>query len=131
MISKHRTWNNGLGHTTLLDCVYSIIFDIGEDNGRMAETLLPEYLNSLNHSSLPTHGLRLRKNCIVMFIRNVSIDEGLCNGTRLQVLDFSNHLLKCKILTGDKVGETVFFVSPYARKMNTHLNLKDDNFRSN
>ena len=32
MISKHRTWNNGLGNITLLDCIHSIVFDIGEDN---------------------------------------------------------------------------------------------------
>ena len=78
------------------------------DNGEMNEVLLPEYLNSLNPSSLPPHKLRLRKYCIVMLIRNISINEGLCNGTRLQVIDFSNHLLKCKVLTGDNRGSIVF-----------------------
>ena len=43
-----------------------------------------------------------------MLIRNISIQEGLCNGTRLRVLDFSNHLLKCEILTGDNAGEIIF-----------------------
>ncbi|XP_058796825.1 uncharacterized protein LOC131667435 [Phymastichus coffea] len=77
-------------------------------NGEFDEVLLPEYLNSLNPSSLPPHELRLRQNCIVMLIRNLSIHEGLCNGTRLRVLDFSNHLLKCEILTGDKSKNIVF-----------------------
>ncbi|XP_011313387.1 ATP-dependent DNA helicase PIF1-like [Fopius arisanus] len=80
----------------------------GSDNGDIAETLLPEYLETLNPPSLPPHELRLRVNSVVMLIRNLSINEGLCNGTRLQVLEFSNHLLKCKILTGDKSGEMVF-----------------------
>ncbi|XP_008212376.1 ATP-dependent DNA helicase PIF1-like [Nasonia vitripennis] len=78
------------------------------NNGELDEIILPEYLNSLNPSSLPPYELRLRKNCIVMLIRNISINEGLCNGTRLRVIDFSNHLLKCKILTGDETNDIVF-----------------------
>uniref|UniRef100_A0A914PVH4 ATP-dependent DNA helicase n=1 Tax=Panagrolaimus davidi TaxID=227884 RepID=A0A914PVH4_9BILA len=43
-----------------------------------------------------------------MLIRNLSQSEGLCNGTRLLVIGLLNHTLQCKILTGDKKGETVF-----------------------
>jgi len=43
-----------------------------------------------------------------MLIRNLSINEGLCNGTRLLVLDLDNNLLRCEILTGNKIGEIVF-----------------------
>ena len=79
-----------------------------DDNGLMAEAILPEYLNSLNPQNLPPHKLHLRINCIVMLIRNISVQEGLCNGTRLRILDLTINLLKCKILTGDKEGEIVF-----------------------
>lgn len=78
------------------------------DNDELEEIITTEYLNTLNLPSLPPDKLRLRKHCIVMLIRNISINEGLCNGTRLQILDFSNHLLKCKVLTGDKKNEIVF-----------------------
>lgn len=78
------------------------------DNGEIGEVLLPEYLNSLSPSSLPPYELRLRPNCIIMLIRNLSINEGLCNGTRLMIIELTDHLLKCKILTGDKVGDIVF-----------------------
>ncbi|XP_058793045.1 uncharacterized protein LOC131665274 [Phymastichus coffea] len=78
------------------------------DNGNLEEVLLQEYLNTLNPPNFPPHKLRLRKFCIVMLIRNISLSDGLCNGTRLQVLDFSNHLLKCKILTGDQRNNIVF-----------------------
>jgi len=77
------------------------------DNGDIGEALLPEYLNSLSPSSLPPHELRLRPNYI-MLIRNLSINEGLCNGTRLMIIELTDHLLKCKILTGDKTGDIVF-----------------------
>ena len=99
--------------TNLLDenteRIYTAIDSIKNcDNGEMSEVLLLEYLNSLNPSSLPPYKLRLRKYCIVMLIRNISLNEGLCNGTRLQIVDFSNRLSKCKVLTGDKRRSIVF-----------------------
>jgi len=69
---------------------------------------LPEYLNTLSPSSLPPYELRLRPNCIIMLIRNLSINEGLCNGTRLIIIELADHLLKCRILRGDKIGDIVF-----------------------
>ena len=84
------------------------IADHCDDNGLMGEGILPEYLNSLNPKNLPPHELHLRVNSIVMLIRNISIYEGLCNGTQLRILDLNNNLLKCKILAGDKEGQVVF-----------------------
>jgi len=81
---------------------------VNNDNGDIGEALLPEYLNSLSPSSLPPHELCLRSNCIIMLIRNLSINEGLCNGTRLMVIELANHLLKCKVLTGNKAGDIIF-----------------------
>ena len=57
------------------------------DNTGFSEVLLPEYLNSLSPPSLPPHELKLRINCIIMLIRNLNINEGLCNGTRLLILN--------------------------------------------
>lgn len=37
-----------------------------------------------------------------MLLRNMN-----CNGTRLQVVDFTNHVMKGKILNGDKIGNIV------------------------
>jgi len=82
---------------------------VNGDNGDIGEALSPEYLNSLFPSSLPPHELRLRPNCIVMLIRNLSLNEDLYNGTRLIIIELGNHLLKCKILTGDKAGDIVFW----------------------
>ncbi|KAL6418638.1 hypothetical protein ACFW04_011947 [Cataglyphis niger] len=45
---------------------------INSDN--IGEALLPEYLNSLFPPSFP-HELRLRLNCIIMLIRNISINS--------------------------------------------------------
>ena len=78
------------------------------ENENISEALLPEYLNALNPDSLPPHELNIRKNCVIMLIRNLNVYEGLCNGTRLLVLDLQPNLLKCKILTGDSCGEIAF-----------------------
>ncbi|XP_044591981.1 ATP-dependent DNA helicase pif1-like [Cotesia glomerata] len=78
------------------------------DDGDMTDAILPEYLNTLNPPNFPPHKLRLRKNTIVMLIRNLNLSEGLCNGTRLMVLDLSTNVLRCNILTCDKAGEIVF-----------------------
>ena len=43
-----------------------------------------------------------------MLIINISIHGGLCIGARLRIIDLTNKLLKCMILTGDKVGEILF-----------------------
>ena len=56
------------------------------DNGDINEGLLPEYLNTLNPAILPPHELNLRTNCVVILIRNLCINEGLCNGTGLLIL---------------------------------------------
>ena len=67
------------------------------DNGDINEGLLPEHLNTLNPANLPTHELRLRTNCVVILMRSLCINEGLCNGTRLLILELGNHLLRSTI----------------------------------
>ncbi|XP_044005887.1 ATP-dependent DNA helicase pif1-like [Aphidius gifuensis] len=78
------------------------------DNGDIDDVILPEYLSTLNPPNFPPYELKLRLHCIVMLLRNLSPSEGLCNGTRLQILDLSNNLLKCRILTGDMANNIVF-----------------------
>ena len=75
---------------------------------KLTETILPEYLNTLNPTSLPPYELRLRKYTVVMLIKKLNIKEGPCNGTRLLVLALNNKSIKYEILTGDKSGEIVF-----------------------
>lgn len=80
------------------------------DNNQINKSILPEYLTNLNTiEGLPPHKLRLGKNGIIMLIRNLSINEGLCNATRLMILELDNTVLPCEILSGDKSGQFVFF----------------------
>uniref|UniRef100_A0A914YUL7 ATP-dependent DNA helicase n=1 Tax=Panagrolaimus superbus TaxID=310955 RepID=A0A914YUL7_9BILA len=54
-----------------------------------------------NIKGLPSYRLRLRKNAIVMLIRNLSIEDGLCNGTRLVVTNLLKHNLVVKKINID------------------------------
>ena len=67
-----------------------------------------EYINSLETSGVPPHKLRLKKGCVVMLLRNLNIEGGLCNGTRLIVKDIVHgRLLKAIIANGQNKGKTV------------------------
>lgn len=70
------------------------------------EVLLSEYLNTLSPLSLSPYELCLRPNCVIMLIRNLNKD--LCNDIRLMIIELTDHLLKCKILTCDKTGNIIF-----------------------
>lgn len=67
-----------------------------------------EYLNSLKISGLPTHKLKLKKGAIVMLLRNLSINDGLCNGTRLKVLELFKFNIKVEIITGTNIGNIAY-----------------------
>ena len=67
-----------------------------------------EYINTLQASGLPSHKLTLKKNAVVMLLRNFNISGGLCNGTRLIIQDVINErLIRATIATGECKGKTV------------------------
>ena len=67
-----------------------------------------EYINTLQASGLPSHKLTLKKNAVVMLLRNLNISGGLCNGTRLIIQDVINErLIRAIIATGECKGKTV------------------------
>ncbi|XP_022013728.1 uncharacterized protein LOC110913191 [Helianthus annuus] len=68
----------------------------------------PEVLNSLKLSGLPNHKLILKQNAPVMLLRNINQPNGLCNGTRLQIVKLGKNLIEAKIMTGTNIGNHVF-----------------------
>ena len=54
-----------------------------------------EFLNSLNYPGYPKHSLRLKKNMILMLLRNINKKRGLCNGTRLILKNVKERTLEC------------------------------------
>ena len=65
----------------------------------------PEYLNKLNPSGLPQHKLRLKKNTVVILLRNMDLPGGHCNGTRYLVTHIGTYRLLLEKLN-PKQGDT-------------------------
>ncbi|XP_048604578.1 ATP-dependent DNA helicase PIF1-like [Brassica napus] len=71
------------------------------------EALGPDFLNTIKVSGVPNHSLRLKVGCPVMVLRNIDPSAGLMNGTRLQITELMDFMVRAKIITGEKVGRTV------------------------
>ena len=67
-----------------------------------------EFLNSLMPSGSAPHRLRLKIGAPVILLRNLDVKEGLCNGTRLIVRNFSNRVIDAEIAIGTHAGKRVF-----------------------
>ena len=64
---------------------------LGADSveGSAAFNFPKEYLNSITPNGMPPHRLFLKMFATVILLRNLDLDEGLCNGTRLIIRAFS------------------------------------------
>lgn len=55
---------------------------------------------------LPPHILRIKEGAIMMIIRNILVPVGLCNGTRVQVMDVSkDNTILCRFIAGRRKGQ--------------------------
>jgi len=86
-----------------------------------------EFLQQLNSSGLPLALLCLKISCPVILLRNLDPGEGLCNGTRMVVLNMRRKVLQCRIISKDRRfrGKVVLIprirLSPNADKLSVPL----------
>ena len=67
-----------------------------------------EYINTLKTAGMPPHRLILKNKAVVILLRNLNINGGLCNGTRLIIEDVINdRLIKATIANGAHKGRKV------------------------
>lgn len=83
---------------------------IRDDSGQsrlIANVADEDYENicKMTPHGVPAHRLRVKIGSIMMIVRNVSVKEGLCNGTRVQILAFGHDILHVRILTGSSRGK--------------------------
>ena len=77
------------------------------DNEEESNNYQVEFLNSITPSGMPPHKLMLKCGAIIMLLRNLHINKGLCNGTRLIIHRMHSHVLDAEILTGSNKGNRV------------------------
>lgn len=78
------------------------------ETGYQDHSVPNEYLNTIDLSGLPKHSITLKFGCPIILLRNLNSINGLCNGTRLIVTDYAQHVIQAKILSGIHQGKTVF-----------------------
>lgn len=66
------------------------------------------FLNSLTPNGLPPHKLVLKRNCLIILIRNLDPSNGLCNGTRMVCKNFTDNVIDTEIVFGQQTGKHVF-----------------------
>ncbi|KAK9053969.1 hypothetical protein SSX86_025044 [Deinandra increscens subsp. villosa] len=64
----------------------------------------PDVLNGLKLSGLPNHKLVLKVGVPVMLLRNIDQKNGLCNGTRLQVVRLGGRVIEAEVISGTNIG---------------------------
>jgi len=83
-------------------------------NPDTANNFPEEYAFNETPNNYPPHRLFLKIGAIVILLKNWSVSEGLCNGTRMTVVEIHHNYIKCSIKYGpnkDKVfafTKTVF-----------------------
>ncbi|KAI3812851.1 hypothetical protein L1987_17564 [Smallanthus sonchifolius] len=68
----------------------------------------PDVLNGFKISGLPNHRFVLKVGVPVILLRNIDQQNGLCNGTRLQVISLGNRVIEAEIIYGGKIGTCTF-----------------------
>ncbi|KAG3068716.1 hypothetical protein PI125_g23361 [Phytophthora idaei] len=66
-----------------------------------------EVLHTVNINGIPPHKLTLRKGAPIMMMRNLNPDLGLCNGTRLRIVERKPQVIHVTIMTGERQGQHV------------------------
>jgi len=74
---------------------------VSEEDG-IHHTYLAEFLQQLNAGGLPPALLCLKVGFPVILLRNLDPGEGLCNGTRMVVLNVRRKMLQCRIISKDR-----------------------------
>lgn len=65
-----------------------------------------ENLNRQTPSGFPPHKLHVKVGAIMMLNRNLSVIDGLCNGTRVQISKIvSDNIIECKYINGPRTGQ--------------------------
>ncbi|KAF8080430.1 hypothetical protein N665_0945s0006 [Sinapis alba] len=110
------------GEEKIYISAYSI--DPSDTNSVNYEALGPDLLNTIKISGLPNHSLRLKVGCPVMVLRNINPTAGLMNGTRLQIIEVMDFIVRARIITGEKVEDTVDILRLSITPSNTRLPFK-------
>ena len=96
--------NRMSGNTKSYYSADNIMQESGADHNNYS-SFTPEFLRSLKSPSLPPGELNLKTGCPLILLRNLSPTTGLCNGSRMIVINMSERVLHIQIIGGDHHGQ--------------------------
>jgi hypothetical protein len=67
-----------------------------------------EYLRTLKPAGIPPGELRLKVGAPLLLLRNLAPRHGLCNGTRMVLLEMGDRVLRVRIIGGEHDGDIAF-----------------------
>ncbi|KAD4981810.1 hypothetical protein E3N88_18481 [Mikania micrantha] len=67
-----------------------------------------QLLSLFPEDGLPNHKLVLKVGVPVMLLRNIDQQNGLCNGTRLQIVSLGKRVIEAEIISGGTIGTRTF-----------------------
>ncbi|GJU48162.1 ATP-dependent DNA helicase PIF1-like protein [Tanacetum coccineum] len=82
------------------------------------------FINGLKFFGVPNHMLALKVGVPVMLLRNIDQPNGLCNGTRLQVLKLTRTSISAQIINGTHFGNKVIIPRLRITPSDKRLSLK-------
>ena len=87
-----------LGEVQTFLCADSIKNNNGEE-GQEVLMYPVKYLNTINCFGLPFHKLELKKGCLIMVLRNLNPEGGVCNSSRGILTCYQNRVLEIRLIT--------------------------------
>ena len=91
------------------------------NNEEAAQNYPMEFINTLTPFGMPPHRHNLKVGTIAMLLRNLSINNGLCNGTRMKVLRLHENCVEASLLSGCHRGSIVLI--PRIKLNTTDINI--------
>ncbi|KAJ3568310.1 hypothetical protein NP233_g5793 [Leucocoprinus birnbaumii] len=98
------------GKTVTYVSVDHVINEPGADS-HYAMNRIPvptEFLRRVNASGVLPGELNLKVGCPLILLRNLSPQNGLCNGTRMVVTNLGKRVIEVRLIGGDHDGKTAF-----------------------
>ncbi|OSX74278.1 hypothetical protein BU14_0297s0005 [Porphyra umbilicalis] len=84
-----------------------------EEDGEWGEVATTEFMDSVDHASIPDQDLQLKQGMVVMLLRNLAAQSGDCNGTRYIVTRVGSHRLGARRMSdGTEIIIPKLFLTP-------------------
>ena len=91
----------------------------------------PEFLYTLTPPGMPPHELNMKINGIYMLLRNMDVENGLCNGSRFILRGITPHTLHCELIQDNSTAPHTIsssHVSHLLLHQSIHFNFLAANF---